>query len=158
MDANELKYWVSFNRVPRVGRARFNLLENYFGTLERAWHAGGPDLKAAGLDSRTVQLIVGHRDAIDPGAELDRLREAGVRALTWYDDEYPPRLKEIYDRPPVLYVRGEILPEDERSVAVVGTRRPTAYGREAGHRLTFDIVFNNRPACRTFPRGMEGIL
>jgi DNA processing protein len=157
MDANELKYWVSFNRVPRVGRARFNLLENYFGTLERAWHAGGTDLKAAGLDSRTVQLVVGRRDTIDPDAELDRLREAGVKALTWYDDEYPPRLKEIYDRPPVLYVRGEIFPEDERSVAIVGTRRPTAYGREAGHRLTYDIARSGVTIVSGLARGIDAI-
>ena len=49
-------------------------------------------------------------------------------------------MKEIYDLPPVFYVRGKLQPEDQRSVAVVGTRRPTAYGREAAYRLTSDLA------------------
>ena len=57
MDSQELKYWVAFNRIPRVGRARFSLLEGRFGSLEKAWQSSISDLQAAGLDGRTAQLI-----------------------------------------------------------------------------------------------------
>lgn len=70
--------------------------------------------------------------AIDPDAELQRLVDTGIRAVTWHDDGFPERLEEIYDFPPVVYLWGELLPDDTRSVAVVRTRKPTAYGREAG--------------------------
>ena len=141
MDKNELKYWVAFNRIPGIGRARFKLMEEHFGTLEQAWLAGLSELRGAGLDNKTAQSIATRKLTIDPDAELGHLAEGGVRAMTWHDVEYPPRLKEIYDTPPVLYVRGELLTEDERSVAVVGTREPTAHGRETAYQLTYDIAW-----------------
>ena len=158
MDAKELKYWVAFNRIPRIGRARFTVLENHFGSLDKAWRASLSDLQAAGLDSRTAQLAVTRRPNIDPNAELKRLEDGGIRAITWHDDEYPPRLKEIYDLPPVLYVQGQLLPEDERSVAVVGTRKPSAYGREAAYRLSYDLARAGVVIVSGLARGIDAIV
>ena len=140
MEDGELKYWVAFTRIPHVGPARFRLLEQRFGTLERAWGAGLTELRGEGLDSRAARSVATSKLAIDPDDELPRLADSGARALTWHDEEYPARLKEIYDAPPVLFVRGELAPEDDRSVAVVGTRKATAYGREVAHRLAFDMA------------------
>ena len=139
MDTAELKYWIAFNRISRIGRARITLLEQHFNSLKDAWHASVSDLGAAGLDNRTAQHIVTRRTTIDPDVEAKRLENEGVQSMTWHDAEYPPRLKEIYDLPPLLYFRGELLPDDERSVAVVGTRKPTAYGREAAYQLSYDM-------------------
>ena len=55
MESEHLKYWIAFNRVPGIGRARFKLLESYFGTLDNAWQASSSDFQAAGLD-KTVPL------------------------------------------------------------------------------------------------------
>ncbi len=140
MEDNELKYWVAFTHIPHVGPARVRLMERHFGTLEQAWRAGMTELRAAGLDSRTARSIATRKLAIDPDAELRLLADGHTRAVTWNDNEYPARLKEIYDPPPVLYIKGELTPEDDRSVAVVGTRKATAYGREVAHRLSFDMA------------------
>ncbi len=140
MIERERKFWVAFSRIPRIGRARFKLMEGHFGTLEHAWNASVAELKAAGLDSRSAGLAGSRRPDIDPDAELKRLSDVGVRAITWHDDEYPARLKEIYDLPPVLYVKGELTPEDERSVSVVGTRIPTAYGKECAYNIAGDLA------------------
>ena len=136
MDDKERKYWVAFTRIPGIGRAKFAQMEGHFGSLEAAWRVGLTELRAGGLDAKAAQAIASRKLTIDPDAELASLAEAGVRAITWHDPEYPTRLKEIYELPPVLYVRGELLPEDERSVAVVGTRTATAYGREAAYQLS----------------------
>ncbi len=122
---HERKYWIAFNRIPGIGRVRCSLLLNHFGSLERAWLAEAADLRAAGLEPRLAQHIVAQRPQIDVDGEAQRLRAHGVQALTWDDAAYPARLKEIYDPPPVLYVRGELTEADEWAVAVVGTRRPT---------------------------------
>ena len=140
MKSEELKYWLAFNKVPRIGRVRIGMLEAHFGTLEQAWRAGLTELTAAGLDSRTATTVATRKLRIDPDAELEQVVKAGIRAYTWHDDEYPARLKEIYDVPPVLYVRGELSPDDERSIAVVGTRKPSAYGREVAYQLTQDVA------------------
>ena len=61
MDSNEVKYWVAFTQIPTIGRARFALLEGYFGSLEKAWSAGAGDLAAAGLDKRSVKAVLSRR-------------------------------------------------------------------------------------------------
>ena len=157
MEISELKYWVAFNRVSGVGRARLALMEGHFGSLGEAWRAGLADLRRAGLNAPTARQIVKARGEIDPDDEMERVVGAGVRALTWHDDDYPPRLKQIYDKPPLLYVKGEILPRDERSVAVVGTRRPSAYGRETARKLTAEIAAGGVTIVSGLARGVDGV-
>ena len=157
MEISELKYWIAFNRVRGVGRARIAMLEANFGSLAEAWGASSARLQQAGLDRRTSANVARSWSRIDPDAEMERVQQAGVTALTWHDDGYPPRLKEIYDKPPVLYVKGEILPEDERSLAVVGTRRPTAYGREVTRQVTSDLAQNGIAIVSGLAKGVDGV-
>ena len=142
-DVTEAKYWAALRRVPRLGTVRFRKLEAFFGDLIHAWNAGMSDLKAAGIDDRTAREMVDARQRVNPDGEMEHLNRAGARALTWHDSEYPARLKEIPDPPPVLYIKGELLPADERALAVVGTRSPTSYGREVAGNLTADLAKND---------------
>ena len=87
---------------------------------------------------------------------MEQLDRSGVRAITWHADEYPARLKEIYDPPPVLFVKGELLPEDERSVAVVGTRKPTAHGRESAYQITYDLARSGVTIVSGLALGIDG--
>ena len=151
------KYWVAFSRVPSIGRARLQLLLQRFGSPGDAWHAAAEALKEAGLDHRAVAAITSARTRLDPDAEMETLERQGVHTLTWEDPGYPPRLKEIYDLPPVLFVKGTLLPEDERSVAVVGTRRATAYGREASNQLTIDLARSGVTIISGLARGIDAI-
>ena len=77
MDREERSHWIAFNRIPRIGRARIGMLESYFGSLRSAWQADSGSLKAAGLDSRSVQSITTRRSTIDVGAEMDPPRRIG---------------------------------------------------------------------------------
>ena len=157
MNETEKKYWVAFSRVPSIGRARLQLLLHHFGSLSDAWSASSTPLKEAGLDRRSVAAITAMRSKLDPDTEMERLERLGIYVLTWEDSEYPRRLKEIYDLPPVLYVKGTLLPEDERSVAVVGTRRATAYGREAASQLTADLARSGVTIASGLARGIDSI-
>ena len=124
----ELAYWVAVSRVSGIGRVRLGRLKQHFGTLEKAWGATNGELRSAGLDERTAEHFCQSKQLIDPGFELKALKQHGIEALTSDDPRYPRRLLEAADSPSVLYVRGQ-LPDDEALlVAVVGTRRPTAYG------------------------------
>ena len=139
---NELdtKYLVAFSRVPGIGRAKLALLEAHFGELERAWSADAKELAAAGLDPKLVHEVVSRRPKLSPDDEMERLERHGVAAIPRQDRKYPHLLKEIDDPPPVLYVKGNILPQDATSLAVVGTRRATVYGKEVTTRITADLV------------------
>ncbi len=129
------KYWVGFNMVRGIGPARLRALLDYFGSLEAAWHAPEKELREAGLDRRSLANLLALRQRVDLDREMERLERADVQVITWEDPDYPRRLRQIYNAPPVLYVKGALLPQDEWAVAVVGTRRPTDYGREAARVL-----------------------
>ena len=157
MEVEQLKYWLAFDRIRLIGRARFKLLENHFDSLEAAWSASEAGLRAAGLDRRAISSVVDSRREIVPDAEMDKLIKSGVRAFTWHDDEYPARLKEIYDLPPLVYVKGNLHPDDERSIAVVGTRNPSHYGRQVAERLVYDVACAGVTIVSGLARGVDGI-
>ena len=138
----DLKYWVAFSRIPRLGPIRLRQIETRFGDLAVAWKAGQSDLAGIGLDKATVREIVSGRPEIDPDSEMESLETAGIAVLCLRSPDYPARLAEIHDPPPVLFVRGKLLPGDERSVAVVGTRACTGYGREMATRLAGGLAAN----------------
>jgi DNA processing protein len=153
---DDLKYWVAFSRIRRLGPIRLRLLETRFGDMETAWNAGRADLTAAGLDRATVSQVVAARREADPDTEMERLEEAGISVLHRRSSSYPARLAEIYDAPSVLYVRGSLVAGDERSVAVVGTRGATAYGRELTTRLAGDLAANGVVVVSGLARGVDG--
>ena len=153
----DVRYWVAFSLIPHLGPVGFRRLERHFGSMEEAWTAGPGQLRAAGIDEKTARVIIAQRPEISPAGELENLQRAGVKAFTWNDPTYPPRLKEISDPPPILYLRGEILPGDERSVAVVGTRKATAYGREAASALTRDLARSGVTIVSGLARGIDAI-
>ncbi len=157
MNSSEEGYWVAFNRIPTIGRARFAILEGYFGSLERAWRASAADLTAAGLDQRSVRAVVSRRPSISPEAEMERLDRLGIDVLTIRDPGYPRLLREVYEYPPVLYVKGQVLPEDERSVTVVGTRKTTAYGREVTHQISWELAKNGVTIVSGLARGIDTV-
>lgn len=153
----EIKYWVGFSNIPGIGRVRLAQLENYFGSIEDAWKATPGELKKAGLDSTARRAINSCRPGISPEAEMEKLDRCGVRALTCNDNDYPARLKEIYDYPPVLYVRGTLLPQDEWCLAVVGTRRATIYGKQVTEEIVTDLAQNKITIVSGLAKGIDTI-
>jgi len=99
----DVKYWEALEPVPRLGTVRLRRLEAYFGDLKKVWHAGLYELKEAGLADRTARDLIALRSQTTSDAELEKLKLAGFNLATWYDDDYPKRLKEIADPPPVSY-------------------------------------------------------
>ena len=154
---HELAYWVALHRVGRLGAARFALLEAAFESMEHAWRADRDELVAAGLDERTADEVVRRRADIDPAAECERLAQADVRALHRPHPAYPARLREIDDAPPVVYVKGSWEDQDDWSVAVVGTRRATAYGRQAADELARDLAAHGVTVVSGLARGVDTI-
>ncbi len=157
MNDSELKYWVALQRIPRFGPVSFAALDRSFDSLADAWTASKGALIASGVDSRAASAVVSGRADIDSDAELDRLKKAGIKAVTVRDDGYPPRLKQIHARPPMLLVRGDLLPEDERSVAVVGTRKASGYGRQVAAALAGDLARAGVTVVSGLALGIDGV-
>jgi len=155
MSVSDVKYWVGFNIVPGIGPARFQALLDHFGNLEAAWQAPAHELKRAGLDRRSIENLLETRRRLSLDDEMARIERAGVQVLTWEDNAYPSPLRHIHSPPPVLYVKGELRPEDEWAVAVVGTRRATVYGKEATRALVGDLARNGVTIISGLARGID---
>lgn len=153
----ELNYWIGFNIVSGIGPARFKMLLNHFGAAGKAWHASDGELRAAGLDRKSIESLLAARQELSLEDELARVERMGASVITWEDDRYPPRLLEIHNAPPVLYVRGEILPQDEWAVAVVGTRSGTGYGRQMVAEIAGNLGRSGITVVSGLARGIDSL-
>jgi DNA processing protein len=154
---NDKRYWVGFNLVKGVGAVRLQTLRDHFGDLALAWQAPLDALQAAGLSPKLAQRVTQVRAGVDLDKFLTKVMAQGIEILTWDDDLYPPRLKEIDQPPPILYVRGAITAEDFWAVAVVGTRRVSAYGRQVAEELASFLAANGVTVISGLARGVDAI-
>ncbi len=140
MDSDrDLQFWVGFHRISGVGPATMLALKEAFGSLKIAWEASPADLRSIGINASAAQNIAESRRGIDPAKELERIHQAGITALAIDHHDFPRLLREIPHAPALLYVRGELRAEDELAIAMVGTRKATAYGADMARRLAFDF-------------------
>lgn len=148
-------YCVGLSLVSGIGPTRFRRLIESLGSPEAAWNARPAQLAGAGLDRRTIESLVATRAKVDLEREMEKLRRLKVQILTLEDTEYPLRLRNIADPPPILYVKGELVPEDDLSVAIVGTRRPSAYGRQAAEKFAEGLARSGVTVASGLARGID---
>jgi DNA processing protein len=154
-EVKDLKYWLGFNRVKGIGPAKLRLILDQFGELAAAWQANPQQLAKLGIDKKALNNFITTRDEIDLDVELEKTTRAGIGIIVWSSSNYPKFLKEIPSPPPVLYVKGKILPSDEWAVAIVGTRRFTVYGRQITQELAGSLVRNNVTIVSGLARGID---
>lgn len=150
-------YWVGFNMVKGIGAVRFKALLEVFGTAEAAWNASPEALLETGLSRKIVESFQRVHKGVSLEQIWERIQSLEVQVLTWDDDGYPRHLKEIDQPPPVLYIRGSLLPEDEWAVAIVGTRRVTAYGRQVAEEVATTLAHNAVTIVSGLARGVDSI-
>jgi DNA processing protein len=154
---DKLRYWVGFNLVSGIGPVRLAALRAAFGDLERAWHASPAKLREAGLDSRAIDALLEVRHNIDLDAELQRIESQGFRACNLEQVGYPRRLLEIDQPPPLVYIWGSLAERDQWAVAIVGTRRPSSYGRVVAAEIATAMAQQGLTVVSGLARGIDGI-
>lgn len=154
---SELTYWLGFNCVNGIGPAKVQALLGYYGSLSRAWLATERELLEIGFDTRAVQSFMETRSTLDPDAYLAKVEKSGATVLTWETADFPKVLREIPAAPPVLFVRGSLEPADQWAIAVVGTRRMTAYGRLVTQDLVAGLVAHGITIVSGLARGVDAV-
>ncbi len=152
-----LFYWLGFNRVPGIGAKKLRALIDTFGDVQTAWQAPASSLAAAGLDRRALNNLLKLRVELDLDEELAQIQQANITILTWDSPTYPTNLRQVDNAPPVLFMRGEILPEDDWAVGIVGTRRATVYGREVALRLGTELSQAGVTIVSGLARGIDAV-
>ncbi len=131
--------WVGLNLLPSLTPRRLRLLLGRCGGPVEAWEALGRDLPED-LEKELGEGVVRERKEAHPEQELEKARRAGAEVLTLDDPAYPEPLRELPTAPPVLYMLGEWTPQDRVAVALVGTRRCSAYGRLVAKKLAEELA------------------
>lgn len=151
------RYWVGFTLIKGIGAVRLQALIQHFGDLETAWKANPIDLAAAGLGAKLVERVIQARESVDLEKISEQIARQGIHILTWEDESYPARLREIDQPPPVLYLRGEYLPDDVFAVGIVGTRRVTPYGRQVTEEIASFLAANGITVVSGLARGVDAV-
>jgi len=156
MKQRAMESWIRLNLIPGLGPVRIRQLLEYFSTPQRILSASREELEAVPhFGPALAETVVKEKERVKVDEELKKISAYGVNILTIGDKSYPKNLKEIYAPPPVLYVKGEILPEDFISVAVVGTRRCTAYGRTVSEKLSRELASRGITVVSGLARGID---
>lgn len=124
-----IDYLLALHSIDGLGPIRLKAVLDYFKDPKLAWEANVGEIRKMGIPQNVLDLFVDTRKKLEPEKYAESIKDAGIKWLTIFDDTYPNLLKQIYDPPIVLYYKGEIKPEDENAIAVVGSRKMTGYGK-----------------------------
>jgi len=132
--------YIVLNMIEGLGPVSVRRLIDTLGSPKAILEADRDALmEARGVGEKLALKIITQRDGIDAQAEIETAAEMGVRIITPLDDEYPTGLKAIHDPPLALYIRGRLLPEDGKAIAIVGSRSSSHYALTAADRLAYQL-------------------
>lgn len=148
--------WLALSLAPGIGDRTFHLLLRRFGSPARVFTSRRSELEEIrGLKSTTIDAIKSStlREAAE--RETVRLRSLGIEMIQWGTEKYPSYLANISDPPPLLYLRGTLLPEDERAVAVVGSRQASTYGLSVCKKICQELAWHGWTVVSGMARGID---
>jgi DNA processing protein len=153
--ATHILEWLAIALTPGLGPTKARKLVEHFGGTEAVFHASLTELESTGIQAVSAQSIATGKSAELAREEIARATAAGVTVISGEDSCYPPRLKEIYDPPLVLYVRGNPQVLLQPGIAMVGTRHPTPYGSGMAERLGCDLAAQGLVIISGMARGVD---
>jgi len=150
-----LPFWLALARVDGLGVRSAHKLIEHFGSPQAAYMASLTELESCGLTAPVAQAIFAQAGLKEAEKELEAATKAGCALITLASDAYPLLLREIADPPLVLYARGDVQALSQHALAIVGTRRPTAYGSSVAHRLASDLAQRGLVIVSGLARGID---
>jgi len=154
MDSREAL--IALNMVEGVGPVRARALLEHFGDAPKILAATKYELlRVRNIGDDTAEKISAWEKSVDLAGELKRIADFGCHVLISTDEQYPPSLREIYDPPLVLYVKGELTAKDRNAVAMVGSRMTTHYGIETARKLAYQLAYTGVTVVSGGARGID---
>src|SRR6185312_3613766 len=147
--------WLALALTPAMGPIRGHRLVQNFGGVERVFHASLTELEAAGLPAVSAQSIALGKSYSASEEEFMKARDVAAEIIPFQDARYPDLLKQIYDPPLALYVRGDFSILSSPGIGVVGTRHPTPYGMGMAQRLSNDLASRGLVIISGMARGVD---
>src|SRR3972149_5461267 len=137
----EWKYWIALKMVQGIGEVLFRNLLAKFPSPKSVFEAKLSELeRVEGIGEKIAKEIKGFKDWNKADEEVRKIKKFGFKLLLLKDSNYPRNLFNTYNPPPFLYIKGDILPQDNTAVAIVGTRIPDRYARFVAERLAEELA------------------
>lgn len=148
--------YLALNLLPKIGPVRVRRLIEVFGSPERILTAKAREiLDVNGFGEDLAETVSGWESRIDLSRELRRINEESLTLITQEDPLYPKLLKQIYDPPILLYVRGQLTERDHNALAIVGSRHATQYGLATSKKLAFQLAYAGYTVISGLARGID---
>jgi DNA processing protein len=147
--------WLALALTPGVGPRRLLKAVERCGCAARVLHLSLTELESLELPAQAAQFINSGESGHMADQELEKLASTAATILTWHDEAYPIRLREIYDPPALLWVRGDAGLLSKPAIAVVGTRHPTPYGTGMAEMLSRDLALRGLIILSGMARGVD---
>jgi DNA processing protein len=153
---NDREATIALNLLPKIGPVRVRRLRDAFGSPSKILGTPIDRLRGVeGIGNELASAIQDWENRIDLARELRRVRELELSVLTMDDELYPRALREVYDPPLLLYVRGELKPQDNHAIGIVGSRRTTHYGTSMAKKLGFQLAHAGLTVISGLARGID---
>jgi DNA processing protein len=154
MDSREAL--VALNMIEHVGPVRARRLLEHFGDAPKILTASKSELlRVRNIGEETARAIANWEKSIDLAGELKRISDFGCHVLISSDENYPESLRQIYDPPLVLYVKGVLTEKEKNAVAMVGSRQTTHYGIESARKLAYQLAYVGVTVVSGGARGID---
>lgn len=140
MNNSDTTYWIGFSAIKNIGPRTIQQISERFSTMESAWRASASELIKKGIQPQYAHAITEQRNSVNLELLQNTIQQSGQEVVTLNDEQYPSILKEIHSPPALLYVRGTLPPNDIVTLAVVGTRGTSQYGRAVTPQLVGDLA------------------
>ena len=152
------KYWIALGRVSGLGGISIKNLFDKFQSADAIFKASKKELtQVDGISTKQIESIQSFNDWGGVEKELEKIEKRRINLLPLDDSKYPASLLQTYNSPPLLYVRGEMIPADKNSIAIVGSRLPTPYGRKVTESLSGELASLGVTIVSGMARGVDSI-
>jgi DNA processing protein len=155
MNDTEILYWLGLTRVEGLGVRGAHRLIEHFASPRAAYMASLTELESCGIPAHVAQAIFAQAGLKDAEREVEAATKAQCQLFAYDSPDYPPLLRQIPDPPLLLYVRGDVHVLSQHALAIVGTRRPSAYGSQVGHKLARDLAERQLVIVSGLARGID---
>ena len=152
---DEIAIWAALAAIPRMNLGHYAQLEAHFGSVAEAWEGSHDELVESGLSHRRAGAVRAKRREVDLDAMMEDLYAHDVELIHARSTDYPSLLREMFDPPPVLYVKGTLRPEDGEGIAIVGTRSSTRYGETMCDEISGGIASASITVVSGLARGID---
>lgn len=155
MNRDDLKFWIALKSIPGIGNMNFQVLLDQCGSASAVFDASVSDLKSVeGISQKTASAIADFKSWEKVKEELEQLKKYRVNIITYQDKLYPQKLLNIYDRPPYIYVMGD-LKQDDINLAIVGSRAASTYGKYTTEKISRELALRGLTVVSGMARGID---